>query len=182
MSIVNGETVFVLSRPVKYSRGGNSQIEGTIVTLREPGMEHSKFYLKLRQMLTRCQMEFAKQAEELKAFGDQQKALHEDTDRIENETEDMIDTFLTLLMASETVDVSQFVETFYKMVTMSSCKAVCLFDDIQPMTSALWDKLYPEDAFKMAVRWCVFFGMPSDGQGKIISGLPSDSPTGPTAA
>lgn len=177
MSIKEGETTFELSRPINYSRGGNSQVHATTVTLREPGMDHVKYYLKLRQMLTRVQMEFAKQAESLKAIGEQQKALHENAEEIETEGDDMDEVFAMLLMASSTVNVADFVDIFRQMVVKSARKAVCLFDDIQPMTDALWDKLTPDDAFNMAIRWCVFFAIPSVADEKTTSVQPSGSPT-----
>lgn len=183
MSIENGETTFNLSRPLKYSRGGNSQVETTTVILLEPGMEHAKYYLRLKQMLIRCQMEFAKQAGELKAIGEQQKALHQDTARIENENDDLFEMFSILVMASETVDVSKFLEIFQEMATLRGAqKSICRLDAGQPMTGPLWDKLTPDDAYNMAVRWCVNFGMPSDGSGKTISDRQSGSPMEPMEA
>lgn len=181
MSIKDGQTEYVLSRPLAYSRGGNSTAQSGIITLREPGMEHVKFYLQLKQMLTRCQMEFAQRAGAIQeAIGEVQRPLHEDTDSIEAETGDMSEMFEMALMASETVDVSKFVETFRAMAVLPGAKrAVCMVDDAQQMTAALWDKLYPDDAFKMAVRWCVFFGMPSEEGEKTTSGQQSGSATEP---
>lgn len=180
MSIQDGTYEFSLTRGVNYKSQG-STVTAESVTLKEPGMDHIKFYLKLKQMITRSQMELAKQAGEINkmkdSIGEIVKPLDQDTERIESETEDMHEAISLALQASETVDIGKFIETFEKMACLKGRSSVCMVDGKQSMTAAIWANLKPDDAFNMAVRWCSFFGMPSEGGEKTLSDRPSESHT-----
>jgi uncharacterized membrane protein len=179
MGIQDGTCEFALSKGVNYKFQG-STVTAKMVTLKEPGMDHIKFYLKLKQMITRSQMELAKQAGEINkmrdSIGEIVKPLNEDVERIENETDDIHEVISLALQASETVDIGNFIETFEKMACLNGRKSICILDGHQSMTSVIWSNLKPDDAFNMAVRWCSFFGMPSEGGAKITSGQPSELP------
>lgn len=180
MGIQEGTHEFTLSQGVKYKFQG-STVTAESITLKEPGMDHIKFYLKLKQMITRSQMELAKQAGEINkmrdSIGEIVKPLDEDIERMENETDDIHEAISLALQASETVDIGKFIETFEKMACMKGRTSICMVDDQQSMTAAIWSNLKPDDAFNMAVRWCSFFGMPSDGGEKTMSDRPSELPT-----
>lgn len=178
MSVQDGTCKFDLTRVVKYHSHGQPQ-EADYVILKEPCMDHVSFYLKLKQMITRSQMELAKQAGEINklrdSIGDVVKTLDEDADRIESETDMLHDGIVLALESSETVDISKFMETFAKMACLKARKSICMVGGELAMTSAIWSNLKPDDAFNIAVRWCSFFAMPSEGGVKISSDQPSES-------
>lgn len=185
MGIEDGTTEFELTRPIEYSRNGSAQ-PTTLIVLREPGMDHVKYYLKLKQMLMRAQMELAKQAGEINklrdSIGEEIKPLSDDVEAIEAGADDMTGAISMALQAAESVDIGEFIETFEHMATMKARKPIVLVDGHQAMTQSLWALLKPDDAFNMAVRWCSFFGTPSEGGDKITSDPQSDSVTGRTVA
>ena len=89
MSIKDGTCEFQLTRGVNYKSQGSTELAET-VTLKEPGMDHIKFYMKLKQMIMRSQMELAKQASEINklknTIGEEVKSLNQEADSIESET------------------------------------------------------------------------------------------------
>lgn len=185
MGVKDGTVEFTLSRDLSFSINGTTETTRSVV-LREPGMEHIKFYLRLKQMITRSQMELAKQAGEIEkmqnAIGEVVKPLQDEVERIESEADEVHEIFSLSLQASETVDIGQFIGTFEKMVSARSARAVVRVDGRVDMTAPLWNALKPEDAFNMAVRWCAFFGTPSQEGQKTISDQQSESHTGPMEA
>lgn len=185
MGIEDGTTEYQLSRPLEYRVDGGAAF-AEVVLLREPGMDHVKHYLKLKQMLMRAQMELAKQAGEINklrdSIGEEIKPLIDDAERIEAEANDMSEAISLALQAAQNVDIGVFIETFEAMATLPARKPIALVDGRQAMTQALWASLKPDDAFGMAVRWCSFFAMPSEGGDKTISGPQSGYVTGRTAA
>jgi hypothetical protein len=182
MGIKEGTYDFTLSKPLSYKPFKGKDTETNLIVLNEPSMEHIKFYLRLKQMLTRSQMELAKQAGQLQdTIGEVVKPLQDQVDKIESETDQAFEMFSVCLQASESVDIGQFIGTFENMALTPAKKAICRVDGQVNMTSALWDNLQPEDAFNMAVRWCAFFAMPSlEGVNKESEKQP-ESPTEPTA-
>ena len=146
-------------------------------------MEHIKFYLRLRQMLTRAQMELAKTAGSLQSdVGEVIKPIQDDVDKIEADTDEVFNMYKICIEASETVDIAQFHSTFKNMVCVTARKGVCMVDGKRSMTEALWNQLTPDNAFDMALRWCSFFAMPSLGGEKTTSEQRPESPTQPMEA
>ena len=184
MGIPEGNFNFQLSRPIEYKFMGSSA-ETTSITLYEPGMEHLKFYPKLKQMLTRCSIEFQTKKETIEQMaGDVVKPLHEDTETIENDSEGLAEALAVMLNASESVDMVDFLQTFKKMVLMpleGNARPICKVDDNCNMTEMIWSKLRPNDVEKMAVRWCAFFAMPSQEGEPTTSGPQLESVTERTA-
>ena len=81
MGIKSGAYTFKLSKPIKY-KFDNGTHEATEVVLQEPGMEHIKFYLRLRSMLTKSQLELAGKAGQLQeAIGEEVKPIWRSTSR-----------------------------------------------------------------------------------------------------
>lgn len=185
MGIEDGTIEFKLTRALEYSYNGGAQ-QADHVILREPGMDHVKHYLRLKQMLMRAQMELAKQAGEINqlrdSIGEEVKPLSDDVEAIEGQADDMAEAIGLALQAAESVDIAEFILTFEAMATMKARKPIALVDGHQAMTQSLWSNLKPDDAFAMAVRWCAFFGMPSAEGVKTISGRPSESHTERTEA
>jgi len=183
MGIKSGDFEYDLKRPLDYKFEGNTETSN-MVLLKEPGMEHIKFYLRLKQMITRSQMELATQAGELvkmqEAIGEVVKPISEDVDKIEDDAQEVYDVFLLGLEASEKVDMGTFIGTFEKMVTARAKKTICMVDNKVAMTGALWGNLHPDDALEMAVRWCAFFGTPSQEGQRTTSDQQSESHTEPT--
>lgn len=184
MGIHDGSFEYDLKRPLNYKFEGQTETANTI-TLKEPGMEHIKFYSRLKQMITRSQMELAKHANEIQkmqdSIGTVVKPITEEAKQLEDDFEDVYHGFTLALEAAETVDMGVFMSTFAKMVCAPGArKAICMVDGKVVMTSALWGNLYPDDALEMAVRWCAFFGTPSREGMKTTSVPQSESPTEPT--
>lgn len=182
MGIKSGDFTFILEQPLEYNFEGKKN-EADHVILKEPGMEHISFYLRLRQMLTRAQMELAGKAQQLQdEVGEVVKPIQDDVDRLEAETDEVFNMYKICIEASETVDSSQFHSTFKKMVCVVAKKGICMIDGKRSMTEAIWNQLTPDNAFDMALRWCSFFAMPSIGGEKTTSVLPSESVTQRTEA
>lgn len=185
MGIEDGTCEFVLTRPLEYSRNGTTE-KALHVVLREPGMDHVKHYLKLKQMLMRAQMELAKQAGEINqlrdSIGEEVKPITENADEMEAQADEMAGAIALALQAASSVDIGEFIDTFETMACMKARKPIVLVDGIQAMTGALWATLKPDDAFNMAARWLSFFGTPPDERGKIILDQQSESASQRTVA
>lgn len=177
MGIEDGTTEFKLTRPLEYRFNGNAEMADFIL-LREPGMDQVKYYLKLKQMIVRAQMDLAKQATEINkikdAIGEEVKPLVEGVAEMEAQSEE-IGQAIALALQTSTVDIGDFLEAFAAMACMKARKPIALVAGHQAMTDALWATLKPDDAFGMAVKWCSFFAMPLAGGEKISSGQPSVS-------
>jgi hypothetical protein len=176
MSIQDGSFDFQLTKPLKYS----GTQEATFVKLQEPGMEHIKHYSKLKQMMTRAQMELARKASDLQDIqsnvGEIVESFDKQAEQIESEFDQNYQGIKLMIESAESVDFSEFVGTFEKMVCVSTPrKAICLVDGKITMNDVLWKNLRPDDAIEMALRWCAFFGMPSQEGEKTSSEPPSTS-------
>lgn len=185
MSLIDGKTEFELSRPVTYSHKGET-IQGHVLALYEPAMEHSKGYRRISQMLTRCAMEMAILRDKLGAGEKQTEAggrvlpaLHEA--EAEHEAQAVIDEELIRVTLEAAERSDEFVEVFGDMVCAQSRKPLCMVDGQERMTRAIWDRLHPEDAFNTAIRWASFFATPSLSQ-RNASGRRPESPTQPVGA
>jgi len=177
MSIKDGEFEFKLSTPLGFSFQGAKE-ETLMVTLFEPSMEHIKFYLKLKQLLTISQMDLAKASgmfDTIREGGQEVKPFQDDTENIELGVDETFQAFKASLEASVSVEMADFIGTFTKMILIPSRKPLARVDGKVPMTSTLWNNLSPDDAYNMAVRWCSFFAMPSQEGMKTTLDQQSDS-------
>ena len=181
MGIREGNTEYSLKRELPYTFKGQSE-KATIIELREPGMEHTKYYLRLRQMVTQSQMSLAKQADNIKqaqeAIGEVVKPLKDNVEELEKQAEADGDGIALAIMASD-VDISAWISAFEKMACSHARQSICMVDSKTPMTKALWANVHPDDAFDMSVRWISFFGMPSEEGEKTTSCQPLESHTEP---
>lgn len=178
MGIVEGTCEYQLKRELPYKLNGGPEI-ATMVELREPGMEHVKFYMRLRQMSTQAQMGLAKHSDMIdkavEAVGEIVKPLHEeDLGEIEKKAKGDQDIITMSLLASD-VDISAFMTAFEKLACSHVKRSACMVGGKTPMTKALWGNLHPDDAFDMAVRWLSFFDTPSEEGQKTTSGQQPDS-------
>jgi hypothetical protein len=184
MGIIEGNTTYKLKRGLPYKSSGGSEV-ASMIELREPGQEHVKYYLRLKQMLTQSQMSLAKHAgmmqDAQQAIGDIVKPLKDRVEDLEAQAaEDQEGIALGLL--SSDIDISAWITAFKKMACSHVRQSICVVDGKTPMTSALWDTLHPDDSFDMSVRWISFFGMPSEEGKKTSSDQQSDSLTAPVEA
>jgi hypothetical protein len=172
--IHDGTTDFQSEREVCYSSKGVDKYT-TLFVLREPGMEHCKHAMRIKQMVMQIFQETAakhKKAGEFDISGEEVKPIEEDHEQTSEETAEMLEM---LFMMSEKVEVSEFLDCFRAMACMRSSKPIVSLDGEQAMTDAIWQNLSLDDGYKMAVRWAAFFAMPSvDGQ-KKSSSKPSPS-------
>lgn len=171
--IHEGTTDFSSDREVSYTSKGVERLTTSFV-LREPGMDHYKHYMRIKQMFMQVFMEIGDKRKDGTAdiSGEEVKAIEEDHEQNSEEFAEMLET---LLLTSEKVDASDFLDCFRSMACMRSTKPVVMLDGEQSMTDAIWSGMHPDDAYKMAIRWAAFFAMPSaDGQ-KTSSSKPSAS-------
>jgi hypothetical protein len=190
MSIQDGSIEFPLTRPIKY-KFDNETHEATHVILQEPGMEHIKFYSKLKQMLTRAQLELVKgldpesirEAQDKAKAGENVESFDKEAQKIEDDSEQHYEFIKVLVAGSAVVDFTQFVSTFAKMAcVINPRKSVCMIDGRLAMNDTLWNNLHPDDAIEMALRWASFFVMPSEEGGQTTSEQPSTSQQPPKEA
>lgn len=178
MSIHNGTTDFTTKSPISYTDKGEVK-EAYSVVLQEPCMDHCKHSLKIKQMVMRVFMEVGKNRKDAEdASGEEVKPLDEGHDE---SSEELASVLETLMLTSETVDVSDFFESFRAMVCMKARRPIMMINGEQAMTDAIWQNVNPDDAYRMAIRWTAFFGMPSGGGQKTTSNKPSSSSGQPMA-
>lgn len=172
--IHNGTTEFVSEHEVAYSCKGAEKLTSLFV-LREPGMDHYKHYMRIKQMFMQVFQEVGEKRkgnDPQDISGEEVKAIEEDHEQNSEEFAEMLEM---LLLTSEKVDASDFIDTFRAMACMRANKPVVMLDGEQTMTDAIWSNMHPDDGYKMAIRWAAFFAMPSaDGQ-KKSSNKPSAS-------
>jgi len=179
MGIREGETKYILERPFKYSNGGQTQ-EANHILLREPGMEHQRGYYKLTQYITKSQMQAAKMFQEmggvdsedlLNNVGEEQTTLIDQADGLENESEET-EGMISMSIKMSDIDIIDFMTTFEKMVTKIGAKrplAIVDSNPTNPLTKVLYEKLHPDEAFGLAVKFCSFFVTAVDIQPKTKS-------------
>lgn len=171
--IHDGTTEFFSEREVSYSCKGAIK-ETNMFVLREPGMDHTRYSLRIKQMFMQMFMEAGEKHKDKEAdiSGEEIKAIEEDH---EPRSEEFAATLEMLLLTSTKVDAYDFLECFRAMACARASKPVVMLDGEQSMTDAIWSTMHPDDGYKMAVRWAAFFAMPSaDGQ-KTLSNKPSAS-------
>jgi len=174
--IHEGTTEFNSQHEVPYSRKGVTT-ETTLFVLREPGMDQFKHYMRIKQMLMQVLREIGEKRkggdlEPEDISGEEVEAIELDH---EESAEELAGALEMMLLASEKIGVSDFVETFRAMACMRANKPVVMLDGDQAMTDAIWMAMHPDDAYKMAIRWAAFFAMPSVDGLKTSSNKPSDS-------
>jgi hypothetical protein len=169
--IHEGTTDFFSEHEVSYSAKGVSKETHSFV-LREPSMEHAKFYMPIKQLVMKAFMALGEkhknQSNDLS--GEEVKAIEEDH---EEKSEEAAETLGAVFLISDVVDVSNFMETFRAMACMGGNKPIVMLDGEQRMTDAIWSGMHPDDGWKMAIRWTSFFAMPSVGGQKTLSNKPS---------
>jgi hypothetical protein len=171
--IHEGTTEFFSEHEVSYSAKGVSK-ETNLFVLREPGMEHAKFYMPIKQLVMKAFMALGEkhknQSDDLS--GEEVKAIEEDHDE---KSDEAAETLAAVFMISDVVDVSNFMDTFRAMACMGGNKPIVMLDGEQRMTDAIWSTMHPDDGWKMAIRWTSFFAMPSVGGQKTLLSKPSTS-------
>lgn len=171
--IHDGTTEFFSDHEVSYSCKGAIK-QTTAFVLREPGMDHYKHYMRIKQQFMQMFMEAGERHKDKEAdmSGEEVKAIEDDHDQ---RSEEFAATLEMLLLTSTKVEASDFLDCFRAMACMKASKPVVMLDGEQSMTDAIWSTMHPDDGYKMAVRWAAFFAMPSaDGQ-KTMSNKPSAS-------
>lgn len=172
--IHDGTTEFFSAHGVAYSSKGVST-ETNLFVLREPGMDHFKHYMRIKQMFMQVFQEIGekrKSTEPDDISGEEVAAIEEDH---EQNSEEFAGVLEMLLLTSEKIGVPDFVEAFRAMACMRANKPVVMLDGEQAMTDAIWMSMHPDDAYKMAIRWAAFFAMPSVDGLKTSSSKPSNS-------
>jgi hypothetical protein len=172
--IHDGTTEFYSEREVSYSCKGVEKFTTSFV-LREPGMEHCKHAMRIKQMVMQIFREItagSNKSDDPDISGEEVKPIE---DNHEQNSEEAAKAFEAMFMMSEKVEVSDFLECFRAMACMRADKPIVMLDGEQTMTDSIWRSLSLNDGYKMATRWAAFFAMPSaDGQ-KKSSNKPSAS-------
>lgn len=171
--IHDGTTEFFSDHEVAYSCKGVEKFTKAFV-LREPGMDHYKFYMRIKQMFMQAFKEIGdKRKDDAQDIsGEEVSAIEEDH---EQNSEEFAEVLGVLLLSSEKVDAAEFMDCFRAMACMRASKPVVMLDGEQAMTDAIWQNLHPDDGYQMAIRWAAFFAMPSADVQKKSSNKPSVS-------
>lgn len=169
MSLEEGRNIYTLEHKdyCKYMINGETKTAISI-DLHEPGMSHMNGYTTIKQTINGLlmDMQLLAQDQEIDPAGEQLRKTHEvDQDNYEEETKHLSNMVLFAFGKSDK-KLSHFVDDFKKMVINSKGKSLCTVDGVQPMTEAIWNTMHPEDGVNLAIRWAVFFTMPSDFLGK----------------
>lgn len=165
--IQEGKVEFFLTRSFDYTPGKGQTEKATHLVLQEHGMEHLGHWMQMRQMVTRAMTSMALKFKDQEVPGDsvvvgqEVKGIKDvDAEEYGQESKEAEEAINMALMMADDVDASEFVEIFGKMVVTNKGRSICLVDGVVPMTSSLWLKMKPEDAYNAAVRWAAFFAMP----------------------
>lgn len=171
--IHDGTIDFMSKHDVTYSAKGVNKETNSFV-LREPGMEHTKFYMRIKQMFMQVFMEAGEKHKNRDAdiSGEEVKAIEEDH---EQNSEEFAEVLEMMLLTSEKVDAAEFLDCFRAMACMRANKPLVMLDGEQAMTDSIWSTMHPDDGYKMAIRWAAFFATPSVGGPKTSSSKPSGS-------
>lgn len=172
--IHNGTTDFESVHEVAFTLKGEVRQTNSFV-LREPGMDHYKFYMRIKQMLMQAFVEMGEKHKkgDVDISGEEVKAIEDDH---EENSEEFAEVLGMLLLTSSKVDASEFMEVFRAMACMRSVKPIVLLDGEQAMTDPIWSTMHPDDGYQMAIRWAAFFATPSvDSQKKSSSTLSTSS-------
>lgn len=186
MSIKDGEVCYYLQRPFNYHNGSQS-VEAEFILLREPGMEHQDGYTKLSQYASQAQIQSAKMVQDMnlgemeqpEEIGEEAQKFHEKAEEMESESEE-IESALSLSLRLSNIDNAEFLKTFEKICLKKGAKRpLALVDGLQtvPLNKVLWDRLHPEEAFLIAIKWCVFFVTAVDIPKKNSSDKGSELPS-----
>lgn len=122
--VINDEFEFKLSKPIEYAHGGNQE-KGELLILTAPTQRQAKERTKLQQGFFRAITSVQSNGEEKKT-----------TDSPEIKGSDIV-----AIMLSSPVDMVSFLEDFRRMITSGVCK----IEGREVLTSALYDKLDPND-------------------------------------
>lgn len=181
MSLEDGQKLYMLKKPLTYRVKGETK-KAQFLELREPGMSHSRGYLKIKQMVTGLMMSSAKAFDGMGLdrddiiSGTQVKKLHEvDAKKHEEESDQLAEMISYCFGLSSEISLANFVEEFEKIACRSAQKSICVVDGETPMSPAIWEDLHPEDAEGAALKWAAFFTMPSDLKEAKGSGNASES-------
>lgn len=171
--IHDGTIDFMSKHDVTYSAKGVNKETNSFV-LREPGMDHTKYYMRIKQMFMQVFMEAGEKHKnkDVDISGEEVKAIEEDH---EQNSEEFAEVLQMLLLTSEKVDASEFMDVFRAMACARSSKPIVMLDGEQAMTDSIWSTMHPDDGYAMAIRWAAFFATPSAGGPKTSSSKPSGS-------
>ena len=165
MGIREGNTTYQLQKSFQYKLGGQP-MDATHIVLREPMSEHRHGFWVLSSHIMKAQVAAIKLAGDLKEAqdisGSESRTLHDSVDEIEKEASDKASEMtLKMLLLSSDINIEHFMDTFFKMVTKKSRKALAIVDgeESAPLNSVLIERMHPEDQLCLAVRWCSFFVM-----------------------
>jgi hypothetical protein len=189
MEVRDREVTYTLSRPITFSHAGKL-LECSQILLREPTSQHAQYYMRIKQMLVKAQMDMQRAVE---GRGDQQLPDHlqpvggskinaDQDDPIENILNDteMMKNFISIAMfQSDRVDMGDFHDAFSRIITANTDTAIatCINDDDDIPTRRVklgdWTKMHPDDQIDMAITWSANFSMPS-----LLSSLVSGQQSG----
>lgn len=142
--------------------------EWTHAILREPTTQHAKYYLKIETMIGKAMVDGQRlnpdvEEDVVETSGEDAKLLHE-VDAAEYEKtvlEKYVPGLRMLLINSDRVETSQFLQVFSKLALMKSDNAIIICNDSYPLKESYWENLHLSDQMGIAYLWSAFFVMPS---------------------
>jgi hypothetical protein len=173
MGIQDGTTTYKLKRKCDITTSKGLEHLAHVV-LREPTAQHTKYYMKLRQMINKAQLDAA-------AWAKQNISLLEDSVGIKESIDDIVaakelanvsdaeydknidgddDLILQCITNSERVELDEFVAVFEKMILADTNQSIASCNGDIRLKLGHWQKIHPDDQLGMACRWCSFFVMP----------------------
>lgn len=169
MGLSTGTFDFTLHKPIIVAINGQD-IEATELTFHECGEGYDGYYMKLRRLIKKSQLDAAKLLPDIKAAqeaskenlasGEELKALHEKDDLDhDDDTEGMIE--FIKMVAGVGDGLEEIVKIFGYMVSNSGSSQICSHNGVR-IKEAAWKRVHIEDKIDAAVKYCAFFGIGLD--------------------
>lgn len=185
MSLEDGTVLYNFERKKKptYSKAGATK-QAQFVELREPGMSHLGQLCKIKQTMNGLILHLTEVSEKYKGLDDSgpeagtelEKFHEQDSDQHEENAKQLAQ-MLEFAFGMADADMSHFMADFQKMACNSRQSSICVLDNEQVMTQAIWETLDPQDAINIALRWAAFFTMPLEFHQSIEQGEQSEPHT-----
>ena len=184
MSHKDGVMLYNLTRPIKYSNSGNFE-EAHTLYFSEFLPDHSRFYMKLKQMIDKAIMDVSQKANDMRRADDpnqtsehpskpSDKFINKSEEDHEKETSDIAEFLSMSLSIREDDDtLNKFLDVFSAMAT----KGICRIENNNLLLPNHWKEIHPEDQINAATRYCAFFGIGFLGQMKEGSETALEQPT-----
>lgn len=170
--ITKRDTFYKLEHKIKFANAGQLRSCSKIL-LREPTSQHAQYYMRIKQMLTKAQIDASSMDRDNQA-GEQPVGGVNITNQQPSQPQDdilgdsdLLRTVISVsLFQSNRVDMGEFHAEFGRMLAANTDTSIaaCVDDEDETvirMKIGDWRGMHPDDQIDMAIAWCAFFSMPS---------------------